>query len=271
MKYRCRCCGYRTLEHLAEGTYELCPVCYWEDDPVQAEDENRQGGANGVSLKEARENFKKYGAIEERFKDNVRPPHEDEKPIEYHAGIFHKFKTNPNLDEWMDFPDIMWGLGYDMDCHESFNKYADESPLKVKPHQSERERKRNILYYLEHAPRQIIGNCLFSEWRYLTHWSMSGYTEYDVDFLRRIIYLLENKYDEPKQQFTSVDEFASALGFQKMNLIGEDDYCRYYLEDMSAYENMDVGLPTVIEEYKPTHEFIVLDADTANDVMKRFL
>ena len=147
MKYRCRCCGYRTLEHLAEGTYELCPVCYWKDDSVQAENENRQGGANVVSLKEARENFKKYGAIEERFKENVRPPHEDEKPIEYHAGIFDKFKRNPNLDGWIEdkFDEVMWGLGYDMDCHESFNKYADESPLKVNPHQSEREKNKHLI------------------------------------------------------------------------------------------------------------------------------
>ncbi|MBQ6093927.1 MAG: hypothetical protein IJL09_00855, partial [Lachnospiraceae bacterium] len=29
-KFRCPCCGFYTLEEV--GTYEVCPVCYWEDD-----------------------------------------------------------------------------------------------------------------------------------------------------------------------------------------------------------------------------------------------
>ena len=27
----CPCCGSRTLEKLAPGTYQICPVCFWED------------------------------------------------------------------------------------------------------------------------------------------------------------------------------------------------------------------------------------------------
>ena len=61
MKYKCPCCGYFTLEE-AKGKYEICPVCFWEDDPKQAKDEEYEGGANRVSLKQARENFKLYGA-----------------------------------------------------------------------------------------------------------------------------------------------------------------------------------------------------------------
>lgn len=125
------------------------------------------------------------------MKDNI-------KPLKYHAGIFDKYKTTPDLYDWIEkgFDETMWGLGYDMDCHESFKKFIEETPLKVKEPTSDRERRRNMLYYLEHAPRQVIGNCLFSEWRYLTHWSMAGYTEYDVDLLCRIINLLECKYNE---------------------------------------------------------------------------
>ena len=36
-------------------TYEICPVCGWEDDPVQAEDVTYAGGANAVSLDDARQ------------------------------------------------------------------------------------------------------------------------------------------------------------------------------------------------------------------------
>jgi cold shock CspA family protein len=36
-----------------EGTYEICPACGWEDDPVQRDD-TAHGGANSKSLDEAR-------------------------------------------------------------------------------------------------------------------------------------------------------------------------------------------------------------------------
>ncbi len=35
-------------------TYEICPCCGWEDDPVQRHDPSYGGGANGTSLDEAR-------------------------------------------------------------------------------------------------------------------------------------------------------------------------------------------------------------------------
>ncbi|MBR1816256.1 MAG: hydrolase [Lachnospiraceae bacterium] len=77
-KYKCPCCGYYTLAERAGGTYEVCPVCYWEDDPIQLEDETYEDGANKVSLKQARRNFLIFGACEERLIKYVRPPREDE-------------------------------------------------------------------------------------------------------------------------------------------------------------------------------------------------
>ncbi len=35
-------------------TYELCPACGWEDDPVQYDDPGYAGGANVASLNDAR-------------------------------------------------------------------------------------------------------------------------------------------------------------------------------------------------------------------------
>lgn len=76
--YKCPCCEYYTFDEQASGTFQICSVCYWEDDGVQLNDPTYRGGANVVSLNEARENFKKFGAIEERFKRFVRPPERDE-------------------------------------------------------------------------------------------------------------------------------------------------------------------------------------------------
>ena len=70
--FRCPCCGYYTLS--SPGAYEICPVCFWEDDPVQEDDPDISGGANELCLNECRENFEKYHACEERFRDKVREP-----------------------------------------------------------------------------------------------------------------------------------------------------------------------------------------------------
>jgi hypothetical protein len=55
------------------GSYGICKVCFWEDDPVQLLDPWFRGGANTVSLAEAQLNFQKHGASEIRFKKHVRP------------------------------------------------------------------------------------------------------------------------------------------------------------------------------------------------------
>jgi hypothetical protein len=79
-RYPCRCCGFLTLEEEPNGSYEICPVCFWEDDPVQGRDPSFAGGANKPSLNEAQHNFRAYGVSEARFRSYVRPPHDDELP-----------------------------------------------------------------------------------------------------------------------------------------------------------------------------------------------
>ena len=60
------------------GEYDICPVCFWEDDLDQIEDPDLEEQANTVSLNQARENYKKFGACEEDMLKHVRPPKEDE-------------------------------------------------------------------------------------------------------------------------------------------------------------------------------------------------
>jgi hypothetical protein len=73
-KYTCPCCGYKTLDDEPPGTYNICFICYWEDDGVQFSDPDYEGGANRVSLRKAQINFKKFGACEEIFRESVRKP-----------------------------------------------------------------------------------------------------------------------------------------------------------------------------------------------------
>lgn len=74
----CPCCGYLTFDE--QGHFDICPVCFWEDDPVQSNDEEYVGRANGISLRQARANFKVLGACEAKFIGNVRAPLPDEIP-----------------------------------------------------------------------------------------------------------------------------------------------------------------------------------------------
>ncbi|MFB6782703.1 CPCC family cysteine-rich protein [Streptomyces sp. NPDC056352] len=78
--YCCPCCGSLTLDE--RGNYEICPVCFWEDDGQDEHDADRvRGGPNGwLSLTEARTNFRALGAREERCTKFVRKPQPNEHP-----------------------------------------------------------------------------------------------------------------------------------------------------------------------------------------------
>lgn len=80
MKFACPCCGFLTFDEPPNGSYLICPVCRWEDDPVQLNDPDYGGGANEVSLNQARKNFQSFGAKSEPFKTRVRKPLPDETP-----------------------------------------------------------------------------------------------------------------------------------------------------------------------------------------------
>lgn len=81
--YTCPCCGYKTLEE--EHEYDICPICYWEDDWFQFKYVDKTG-ANNVSLRKAQRNYLEFGACEERVLEFVRSPNEyDIKDTEWHA------------------------------------------------------------------------------------------------------------------------------------------------------------------------------------------
>jgi hypothetical protein len=75
-----------TLTDPATGSYEICPVCFWEDRPVQNEDPAFSGGANSVSLAQARENYIcenyiQYGACKPEFSGK------DQLQMQYMRGV----------------------------------------------------------------------------------------------------------------------------------------------------------------------------------------
>lgn len=76
MKYTCPCCGYKTLDGEPPGSFDICEICFWEDDDVQFDDPDYAGGANIPSLRQAQKYFIIFGACEERCVEFVRTPSE---------------------------------------------------------------------------------------------------------------------------------------------------------------------------------------------------
>jgi hypothetical protein len=62
------------------GQDEICSVCFWHDDGQDEADAERVlGGPNrSLSFRQAQDNFRQIGAIEERWLPNVRAPLPDE-------------------------------------------------------------------------------------------------------------------------------------------------------------------------------------------------
>src|SRR5258706_3601480 len=76
--YPCPCCGYEVFSEPA-GSYEICPICFWEDDLVQLAFPDLAGGANKCSLIDGQRNYEQFGVCEQRLKAHVRPPQSAEK------------------------------------------------------------------------------------------------------------------------------------------------------------------------------------------------
>ncbi|MEM9914868.1 MAG: CPCC family cysteine-rich protein [Planctomycetota bacterium] len=58
----CPCCDYATLEE--RGVYDICPVCFWEDDGQDVDALDRVSGPNHITLREGRRHFLSCGACD---------------------------------------------------------------------------------------------------------------------------------------------------------------------------------------------------------------
>lgn len=79
--FSCPCCGYQTLDSL--GDYDICKVCWWEDDGQDNHNASKlMGGPNyGITLIRARINFLKYGIYDPSREDLKKTQEPKEKYI----------------------------------------------------------------------------------------------------------------------------------------------------------------------------------------------
>ena len=92
--YPCPCCGYMVFGG-PPGSYEICPICFWEDDAVELEFATSEiGGANALPLARAQSNYARIGACDPRSGSHVRPPRGDEprdplwRPVDAERDVF---------------------------------------------------------------------------------------------------------------------------------------------------------------------------------------
>ena len=75
----CLVCGNLTLSK--RGAFEICPVCFWEDEGAIDDPDEPSDGPNGnLSLSEARRNYREFGAVASEFADKARQPRLEERP-----------------------------------------------------------------------------------------------------------------------------------------------------------------------------------------------
>ncbi|CAG0936072.1 hypothetical protein TFLX_04936 [Thermoflexales bacterium] len=107
--YPCPCCGYLVLSE-PPGSYDICPICFWEDDVSQLRFMRIQGGANQVSLIEGQKNYMAFGVCEQHVKPHVRSPRSDETKESDWRPI------DPDIDNIEDsIPGIDYGTSYPED------------------------------------------------------------------------------------------------------------------------------------------------------------
>ncbi|MEV0535574.1 CPCC family cysteine-rich protein [Kitasatospora sp. NPDC050463] len=113
--YPCPCCGHLVLDEMP-GSYEICPVCFWEDDGVQFRWPTMAGGANKTPLIEAQRNYRDFGACDQRSRKQVRPPTANEpldpawRPIDPTRDFFEDWEAEERAAWPADRSVLCWWL-----------------------------------------------------------------------------------------------------------------------------------------------------------------
>ena len=99
--YACPCCGYATIAEPAN--FEICEICFWEDDGQDSRDTNACiGGPNAVSLTQARFNYLVYGVAERKDAAYVRPATADDVQLQRYRIEFTIVEDDLSIDDRID-------------------------------------------------------------------------------------------------------------------------------------------------------------------------
>jgi len=95
----CPSCGFFTIEDNFYGTYDICPVCNWQDDKLQLANPACKGGANPISLIESQKLLFKKLAMELKEHKGFR---RDEKWRPLNKKEIERFMEEKKIRHWMN-------------------------------------------------------------------------------------------------------------------------------------------------------------------------
>lgn len=79
--YLCPCCGYLTLPvPREEALAYICPVCFWENDVFDPGEDDSSDENHGMTLRQGRENYRRWGEVAKRLVRFAQPPRPSELP-----------------------------------------------------------------------------------------------------------------------------------------------------------------------------------------------
>ena len=94
-KYVCPCCGCLTVDKLK--AWSICPVCFWEDEGGVYDGDTVRDDVysvpNHMTLAQARDNYRRFGACRKELSSKTREPTEQEIVGSY-MRIAEKIKDN---------------------------------------------------------------------------------------------------------------------------------------------------------------------------------
>lgn len=99
--FACPCCDYLTLTE--RGQYEICEVCFWEDDGTQSLD--GYSAPNRLFLVMGQENFIKLGACDERAVSKVK----NDAKSHYKKQNYNTLNRNAEQVHYKPFADFFKG------------------------------------------------------------------------------------------------------------------------------------------------------------------
>ena len=80
-RYPCPCCGQLTFPvPKEEAIAYICPVCFWENDVFDPGEDAPSDENRGMTLRQGREHYRKWGAVRPDLVRYARPPRPEERP-----------------------------------------------------------------------------------------------------------------------------------------------------------------------------------------------
>ena len=224
----CPVCGKHTFEE--DGNYEICPECGWEDDAIQRNDPDYDGGANDLSLNQYREEYRKR--------------------METHTGKrewamiqLEKMVKDPPTDD-SAYYDIAETLGA---FEESYNYFKDKDTKDIS----------GILENVENATREeaLVAFGTLVAWEHLNEGLIQNVKEQGFlsKLLKRIIETNETADLDPEEGEQAIADKETAEGEADSDM---DDF-EYFLEPGKSYEgeeDPDVDDFEYFQEPKKTAE-----------------